>query len=107
MSKRANNSRGMGSVYQPTYLNPKSGLSKASAIWWVMYRNRRRLYRKSSGSTDRREAVKYLKRCLAEIAQGRHMSAAAEKTTIDDLAQILRNDYAANGLSSLGRVESA
>ena len=107
MSKGATNGRGMGGVYQPTYLDPKTGLRKASAVWWVIYRHRGRLYRKSSGSTKRREAVKCLKRCLAEIAQGRHISTAAEKTTIDDLAQMLRNDYTANGRSSLHRVESA
>jgi integrase len=96
----------MGGVYQPTYLNPKTGLRKTSAVWWVIYRHRRRLYRKSSHSTKRTEAVDLLKRCLTEIGKGRLIGPDAEKTTFDDLSQILRNDYEANE-RSLDRVKSA
>ena len=52
-----------------------------------------RVYRESSGSTHRADAVKVLKRRLSEIGAGQLIGPDAEKTTFGDLAQMVLDDY--------------
>jgi integrase len=76
-------------------------------IWWVQYSWRGELHRESSGSTDRRDALKLLRRRLAEIGQGRLVGPDVEKTTYEQLDQGLVDDYQMNGRKSLGRMKTA
>jgi integrase len=99
--------RGLGSVYQPVYKDKQTGEHKASAVWWIRYHHRGRKHRESSESTKRADAVKLLKRRMAEIGQGRLLGPDIEKTTFEDLASMLLADYRANGRRSLKRVEDA
>lgn len=99
--------RGMGRVYQPTYKDKATKEKKQSSIWWIQYSFRAKVKRESSNSPHRRDAVKLLKRRLAEIGQGRLIGPDAEKTTFGDLTSMLLNDYRAKGRRSLKRVEDA
>lgn len=87
--------RGLGRIYQ------------RGAIWWVQYSHRGKVYRQSSKSSNRTDAVKLLRRKLGEIGRGRLIGPDVEKTTFADLAGMLLNDYRVNGRRSLDRVEAA
>jgi integrase len=71
------------------------------AVWWVQYSFRGRVYRESSQSSHRADAVKLLRRRLAEMGRGRLVGPDLERTTFDDLAKILLDDYRVNGRKSL------
>lgn len=75
--------------------------------WWARYHFRGRLFRESSGSTQRADAVKLLKRRLAEMGAGRTPGPDAERVTFEDLATMLVQDYTVNERASLRRVNSA
>ena len=53
-------------------------------------------------------AIRLLKRRLGEIGQGRPViGRAVERTTFDDLAEMLLTDYRVNGRRLLERIEAA
>src|SRR5262245_149746 len=99
--------RGVGAIYQPSYVIKATGERKTSAVWWVYYHHRGRLYRESSNSTKRGDASQLLRNRFAEIGHGRVIGPRAEKTTFQDLARMLVNDYQANGRRSTNRIEDA
>jgi integrase len=99
--------RGLGLVYQPTYVDRRTGEQKTAATWWIQYSVRGKRYRESSGSTNHADAVKLLKRRIGNAAEGRQIGHDIEKTTFDDLARILLQDYQANGRRSVKRVKGA
>jgi integrase len=63
--------------------------------------------RESSNSPRRADAVKLLRRRLAEMGSGRLVGPDAERTTFEDLAGMLIADYHLNGRRSAKRVEVA
>ena len=87
--------RGLGRVYQ----------RKRTTAWWIQYYHRGKLYRESAGSSVRNDAVKLLRRRLAEMGDGRVFAADAEKVTFEDLVQLVLNDYHLQKRRSLDRVE--
>jgi integrase len=99
--------RGLGLVYQPMYVDKRTGERKTASTWWVQYSIRGRRFRESSGSSSQSDAVKLLKRRIGAAAQGRPVGPLVEKTTFGDLARLLLDDYKANGRRSLDRVEDA
>ena len=84
--------RGMGSVYQRGH------------VWWVQYSFNGRKHRESTRSRNRRDAVRLLRSRLEEIGRGRLIGPALEKTTFDDLAELLLTDYRINRKRSLARI---
>jgi integrase len=99
--------RGLGFVYQPAYVDKRTGEGRTASTWWLQYSVRGKRYRESSGSTNRADAVKLLKRRIGEAVEGRPIGHDIEKTTFEDLAQILLDDYKANGRQSTRRAKSA
>jgi integrase len=87
--------RGMGWIYQ-------RGL-----VWYIGYHFRGERVRESSHSTRRGDAVKLLRKRQAEMGKGRLIGPDAERTTFEDLAQMVRNDYRINDRKSVGRMEQA
>ncbi len=73
--------RGLGRVFQPTYRDKKTGERKQTDTWWVQYSYRGKVKREASGSSRRADAVKLLKKRLAEIGTGRLIGPDVEKTT--------------------------
>lgn len=84
--------RGMGRVYQ------------RGSIWWVQYCYRGKTYRESASSTHRTHAVKLLRRRLDEIGRGRLLGPDVERTTFENLAQMILTDYRMNKQKSLRSV---
>ena len=89
--------RGMGRVYQ----------QHGSANWWLQYSNHGTVIRESSGSANRAVAIKLLKQQLGKVAAGKPVGPQIEKTTFEDLATIITNEYAANERSSLKRLRQS
>src|SRR5580765_2135333 len=94
--KRRAGTRGMGSVYR----------LKGRETWWVKFYHRGRCFRESSGSTVKKVATSLLKKRLSETGAGQFNS-AAERTTFEDLAKMLKDDYATNGRRSWNRCASS
>jgi len=87
--------RGLGMVFQ------------RGPIWWIQYHWRGKRYRETSGSMVRMDAVKLLRRRMAEMGQGRLRGPELEKTTFADLVQMLFDEYAANQRRSVKRVKTS
>ncbi len=61
----------------------------------------------SSGSVNRADAVRLLKRRHAEAGAGKPVGSQIERTTLADLITMLVNDYRANQRRSTDRAEQA
>ena len=88
------NARGTGRVY------------KRGEVWWVQYYFRGTKHRESSGSSRKRDANQLLRRRLAEMGQGKLVGPDVERTTFEDMDQMIVDDYRVNGRKSLRRVLS-
>jgi integrase len=87
--------RGLGRVYQ------------RGSIWWVQYHWRGTRHQETSGSIHRMDAVKLLRKRLAEMGTGQLRGPDLEKTTFADLVQIIRDDYTVNQRRSTRRLETS
>jgi len=99
--------RGLGFVYQPTYVDKRTGERKTAGTWWVQCSIRGRRCRESSGSANRNVAIKLLKDRIGAAAQGKPVGPSVDRTRLEDLARMLIEDYHANGRSSTDRMEGA
>jgi integrase len=79
---------------------------KRGRIFWVKYYRNGKPYRESSNSEKESHAKRLLKLREGHIAEGKFPGLRVEKTTFDELAQDLINDYKVNNRKSLDRVES-
>lgn len=105
--KPSKKTRGLGLVYQPAYVDRATGEQRTAATWWIQYSVRGKRYRESSGSTNRADAVKLLKRRIADAPEGRPSGRDIEKTRFEELVRILLDDYQANRRQSIKRVGGA
>jgi integrase len=92
-----------GYLFRPTY-TAKDGAKRESRTWWLGYSVAGRKYRESAKTTKRKEAETVLARRLA--ARGlAPAQQAAERTTFEDLCEIIREDYRRNGRKSTRRLD--
>ncbi len=87
---------------------PRTGTGRVyqrGNVWWIQYGFRGDDIRESSGSPRISEARKLLKRRIGEIGRGRLIGPAEEKLGFEDLAEMIRNDYQAQGFASARRLE--
>lgn len=89
------NRRGLGGLYQ------------RGTTWWIHYSYHGKPYRESSGSTVRSDAVKLLRRRMAEMGKGQLVGPDMDKTTFEDLATILLQDYRVNERRSAPRMQTS
>ena len=85
--------RGLGRLYQ------------RGEIWWIQYHHHGKLYRESSRSKRERDAVKLLTKRHGEMGLGRLVGPAVERTTFEDMAAMLIDDYRVNERKSLDRAQ--
>jgi len=85
--------RGLGRVFK----------RKGSTKWQIEYWHRGQQMRESSESTSKQVAAELLKRRLGEIGSGRFAGLQVERTTFEDLAAMLIDDYVVNGRKSADR----
>ena len=84
--------RGSGSIY------------KRGRIWWISYYRNGRQYRESSGTDNKTDAARLLRKRLGEISEGKIPGIQYERTTFDELTEDLIRDYKRNGRRSLPRL---
>lgn len=104
------NNRGMGSVYQPTYVERQADgtkVTKEAATWMISFYVHGKRVREKTGSTNRNDAVRLLKQRISEAQQGKPVGSQVERTTLDDLLAMLTDHYVANGLKSGQRIPIA
>jgi integrase len=92
-TKNRAKTRGLGGIY------------RRGEIWWVQYHFQGKLYRESSKSTVQARATDLLRSRHAEMGRGRLLGPTMEKTTFENLAQMLIVDYEINGRKSLDRAK--
>jgi integrase len=95
--------RGLGSVFQPSYT--VDGKLHQAKTWSISYSVHGRRVRESARTTNRGEAVKLLKKRLAEAAAGKPVG--PERTTLDQVLAMVEADYKANSRKSLEREQDA
>src|SRR5262249_45137004 len=93
--------KGLGRVYQPSYRDRKTGELRYSPTWWIALSHRGKRIQLSSNSEHRADAVKLLKKNIAELGAGRPVGPEGDRPRFEDLAAILIDDYKANGRRSL------
>jgi integrase len=87
--KKAPSGRRVGRIYRRGH------------VWWIQFHHRGRLYRESSKSTVKARATDLLKKRLGEMGLGNLIGTVVERTTFEDLAEMLVSDYVMNGRRSL------
>jgi integrase len=90
----------MGGVYRPAY-KTKSGDKIVSPDWWIYYSCRGKQIKENSHSQREADAWKLLKKRHGEIAEQKPVGPDITRTMFDDMAQMLVNDYNANGRKSV------
>lgn len=87
--------RGFGMVYQ------------RGSVWWIKYHFRGQVHRESSRSSSRMDAIKLLRKRMAEMGTGQLLGPQIDRTTFSDLETIITHDYTINGRRSLGRMKTS
>jgi hypothetical protein len=99
--------RGEGSIYRPKYKDAASGQTRESAIFWISYYRNATKIRESSKSDRRADAAKLLKQRLVDVAQGKRTGPEINRTTFEDLARGVEDDYVVNGRRSVKRLRES
>jgi len=95
----------MGCLFKPRYR--KNNQTQVAQVWWAQYRSAGRLIRESTGTRDKPEARRFLRRREGAAEEGKPVMPRAEKITVKDLAEDLIADYIANERSALKRLRFA
>jgi integrase len=88
--------RGTGRIYTP----------KESSILWIQYYRNGKMYRESTGTTDKRKATRILSRRLAEISTGSFTGPDVARIRVSELAEDFLRDYRINGRASIDDAEA-
>jgi integrase len=90
------------------YRDKATGTLRASSTFYLEYSvPGRGQVRESTGTADKKIAEQLRSKRAAQLTLGQDVDARADRITFDDLAEGLLNNYRANGLRSLDRVEDA
>ena len=92
-----------GYVFKPSYRD-KDGNKKQSSVWWIGYSVNGKKQRESAKTRDKKEAEALLARRLAARGQA-PAERAAERTTWEELKEVIRQDYKRNQRKSTDRME--
>jgi integrase len=87
-------SKGTGRVYQ------------RGNVWWIDYGFRGDRHRESSGSTRKKDAVALLRKRMKEMGEG-GPRVHEEDVTLDNLTQMIEDDYKVKGRASLPNLKTA
>src|SRR5215831_1266943 len=97
----------MGSLYRPKYRD-SDGTLKESAVIWLKYRDALGvLRRESSETTKEQEARRLLKQREGAAVEGRVVIPRADRVTVAELLEELKQEYAANQRRSGKRLSFA
>jgi len=99
--------RGLGFVYQPRYMDKRTGTTKTAATFWISYPAYGRQIRENARTRNEAVATKLLKRRIGEVSLGLPVGPQLERTTLNDLLAMVEADYKANRRRSLDRMQDA
>jgi len=86
---------------------PKRGsIYQRNKVWWIKYYSKGQPVYESSRSVVADDAERLLRKRLGEIATGRFHGIAVERTTLNELFDLVVADYRENGKRSIGDVLS-
>lgn len=89
--------RGRGTLFQ----------QRGSKFWWIQYYIGGKRVRESTRTAHRPSAVKILNDKIAAVDAGRPVGPQTDRSTFEDLARILIDEYEANERRSLRRIKQA
>jgi integrase len=100
--------KGEGCVYRPTYRD-KQGELQTQSIWWLKYQRpgETKPVRESANTIRKHEALALLRERLTDIKAGRATGPDVTKTTFEDLARQIEQDYEINKRDTLVRVQQS
>jgi site-specific recombinase XerD len=98
----ARGQKGAGSVFQRTYRDAR-GRKKRTNNWYIEYVVGGRTIREASEYTKRSDAIEFLKKRVSDGLNGRIVLSG--QVTLDDLKDLIVNDYRNNRRKSLGHLE--
>jgi integrase len=86
---------------------PKAGsVYQRNNVWWIKYYSKGQPVYESSHSVRAEDAERLLRKRLGEIATGAYRGIAVERTTLDELFNLVVADYRENGKRSIDDVLS-
>ncbi|MBI3458375.1 MAG: hypothetical protein HY002_21600 [Candidatus Rokubacteria bacterium] len=94
----------MGAVYRPKYRG-RDGITREPPVWWVRFRQHGRTVRQSTGTTSRTKAMGFLRQQEGKVALKIPVNIEADRLTLADGAEMIREDYQANGRKSAATLE--
>jgi len=98
--------RGSGSLFREKYRDKKTGQLRVCRTWTMKLWVGGKTLKRPSETTSRAVANKKLEQWKAEVRQGIYVP-DADQMRFDDLANLLLDEYRANGRKSLDRMEDA
>ena len=72
-----------------------------SRFWWIGYHRNGKFYRESTGTTNEREAGRFLQRRVAEAASDNFVTPQTAQVKVEELADDLLRDYKISGRKSI------
>ena len=94
----------MGAIYQPKYRD-RHGVTQASAVWWVRFRQHGKTVRQCTETTAEAQARTFLREREGKVALNIPVNVTAERLTLGAAADLIRNDYTSNGHKSADTLE--
>jgi hypothetical protein len=87
--------------------NPQDrhNVTQVSTVWWVRFRQHGRTVRQSTETTDPKKAERFLREREGKVALNIPVNVSADRLTLSDAAELIRNDYTANGRKSSDTLE--
>lgn len=78
---------------------------KRGNVFWIQYNQRGKMFRESAKTKDENTAIRFLRKRLSEISVGVFKGPKVEKTTFEEMAKDIVNDYKVNGRQSADKID--
>jgi len=90
------------------YRRKKRDLATSTLVehgpWWLKYYRDGRPFYESTGTLDKSQARRIIREREGEVAKGEHQGPLVRRTRFEDLATLIRQDYAMNERKSSRRL---
>lgn len=103
-------------LFRPTWTDKRTKEKRTSTTWWIRYTCRHLcpegaacpgVHRENSNTESERDAKRMLADKKSAVNQGKPVTASIEKTTWEQLAEVIRTNYVTNNRKSLRRLNGS
>lgn len=94
----------MGCIYKPRYKD-RHGVIREAAVYWIRFRQHGKTVRQSTETTSEPKARACLREREGKVALNIPVNVKADRLTLAEASELIRNDYVANGHKSVGTLE--